>query len=235
MRRTVERSSSRGAQRRSDLDAPPRLVLASASPRRSELLAGLGLAFTVRPAAVDETPRPGEDPAALVERLAREKAAMVARPGELVLAADTEVAVDGRPLGKPADAADAARMLTLLAGRQHEVVTGVALLDADSGRLAAGVERTRVLFAPLSPREIDWYVSSGEPMDRAGAYAIQGLGALLVRAVEGNYLNVVGLPLPLVYDLCRQLGVDLLAAVGAVDSPGGGRYVGPRAHQGGAR
>ncbi|HEV8631307.1 MAG TPA: Maf family protein [Thermoanaerobaculia bacterium] len=222
-------------QERRERHGPTRLVLASASPRRCELLAGLGLSFTVRPAAVDETPRAGEDPAALVERLAREKAAAVALPGELVLAADTEVAIDGGALGKPADATDAARMLALLAGRRHEVVTGVALLDADRGRLAAGVERTQVLFAPLSPREIDWYVSSGEPMDRAGAYAIQGLGALLVRVVEGNYLNVVGLPLPLVYDLCRQLGVDLLSAVGAVDRLGGGRYVGTTAGKRGTR
>src|SRR5688572_21286272 len=147
----------------------PRLVLASASPRRSALLAGIGLTFTVRPAHIDETPRPGETPAALVERLAREKAA-AARPGagELALGADTEVALDGAVFGKPADGDDAARMLRLLSGREHDVVTGVALLDGTSGRVASGYELTRVRISPLSEREIDWYVESGEPLDRAG-------------------------------------------------------------------
>jgi nucleoside triphosphate pyrophosphatase len=176
----------------------PRLVLASASPRRSALLAGLGLTFTVRPAHLDETPRPGEPPADLVLRLARAKASAVAdraaSPPELVLADD----------------ADAARMLRALAGRAHDVVTGVALFDGATGRMVSGVERTRVAFAPMSEREIAWYVASGEPRDRAGAYAIQGLAALFVTGVDGNWGNVVGLPLPLVYRLARELGFDLL-------------------------
>jgi septum formation protein len=215
----------------------PLLVLASSSPRRAELLAGLGLEFTVRPAHLDETPRPGESAAALVERLARAKAAAQAAVGELVIAADTVVVIDGQPLGKPADDADAARMLRLLAGREHEALTGVAVLDGDSGRLAVGVERTAVALAPLTAREIDWYVGSGEPRDRAGAYAIQGLAALFVTGVTGNYANVVGLPLPLLYRLAGELGHDLLAlaapAVGhldrpPIDTPLGRRYVGAR-------
>jgi septum formation protein len=192
----------------------PRLVLASASPRRSALLTGLGLAFSVRPAHLDETPRPGEPAADLVLRLARDKAIAVAdraaSPPEVVLAADTEVILDDAPLGKPLDDADATRMLRTLAGRAHDVVTGVALFDGATGRLASGVERTRVAFAPMSEREIAWYVKSGEPHDRAGAYAIQGLAALFVTAVDGNWGNVVGLPLPLVYRLAAELGYDLL-------------------------
>jgi septum formation protein len=174
----------------------------------------MGLAFTVRPSGVDETPRPGEAPAALVERLAREKAA-AARPGpgELAIAADTEVVVDGEVLGKPRDDADAARMLRLLAGREHEVVTGMAVLAGNDGRIAAGVERTRVAVAPMSAREIDWYVSTGEPLDKAGAYGIHGFFAVFTTAVSGNYANVVGLPQPLLYRLAGELGVDLLAQV----------------------
>jgi septum formation protein len=172
----------------------------------------MGLAFTVRPADLDETPRPGEAPASLVERLAREKAA-AARPGpgEVAIAADTEVAVDGTILGKPRDDADAARMLRLLAGRQHDVLTGVALLSGNDGRVAAGVERTRVAVAPLSEREIAWYVATGEPRDKAGGYGIHGFFAVFATAVTGNYANVVGLPQPLLYRLAGELGVDLLA------------------------
>lgn len=171
----------------------------------------------MRPAHLDETPRPGETVDALVERLARGKATASARAGELVLAADTEVAVDGEILGKPKDDADAARMLALLAGRQHDVVSGVALYDAGSSRLVAGTEHTRVGLAPLSEQEIDWYVSTGEPMDKAGAYAIQGPFALFVTSVTGNYPNVVGLPLPLVYRLFLELGLDLLVWTGQND------------------
>jgi septum formation protein len=186
----------------------PDLVLASSSPRRRELLSGLGLRFTVRASEIDETLLPGEAPDAYVLRLAREKARAAGRPGELVLAADTSVIIEGEILGKPRDGADAERMLRLLSGREHEVLTGVAVLDA-TGRLAAGVERTVVRVAPLSAEEIAWYVATGEPRDKAGAYAIQGLGALFVEAVTGNYSNVVGLPVPTVYRLFRELGYDL--------------------------
>jgi len=184
-------------------------VLASASPRRRELLAGLGLAFTVRAAEVDESPLPGEDPAACVRRLAAAKAAARAEAGELVLAADTVVVLDGRMLGKPRDAADARRMLASIAGREHAVLTGVTLHEVAGGRRETVVETSRVRMAPLEPREIDWYVATGEPLDKAGAYAVQGLGALLVEEVHGNYTNVVGLPLPATRRLFGALGYDL--------------------------
>jgi septum formation protein len=165
----------------------------------------------VRPADLDESQRPGEAPVALVERLAREKAAAVARSGELVVAADTIVVLDGEVLGKPADDADAARMLTSLSGRPHEVFTGVAVLDGTSGRVASGVERTVVDFAVMTAADVAWYVASGEPRDKAGAYGIQGRGSLFVDAVHGNYGAVVGLPMPLLHRLAASLGHDLLA------------------------
>jgi nucleoside triphosphate pyrophosphatase len=191
------------------------LVLASASPRRRELLAGLGLRFTVRPADVDETPRDGEDPGAYVLRLAQEKAAAVALPEntqELVLAADTTVVIDGEILGKPLDEEDARRMLRRLSGREHEVLTGLALCEA-GGREASAMETSRVRMAALSEDEIAWYAATREPLDKAGAYAIQGLGSLFVEAVAGNYSNVVGLPIPAVYRLFAALGVDLKAFI----------------------
>jgi septum formation protein len=188
-------------------------VLASASPRRAELLAAVGIPFVVRPAEVDEAPRPGESPAALVERLAGEKARAAVAPGELVLGADTVVAIGGEMLGKPRDDAEAAVMLQRLAGREHEVLSGVALAHGN-GRLAAGVEVSRVTFAPLTAREIAWYVATGEPRDKAGAYAIQGRGALFVTAVAGSYSNVVGLPLATVYRLLREAGEDPLGMIG---------------------
>jgi septum formation protein len=179
----------------------PELVLASGSPRRRELLEGLGVVFTVRPVDLDESPLPGEAPRDYVLRLAVEKAA--AASGELVLAADTTVVVDGQILGKPQDDDDARRMLRLLSGREHSVLTGIAL-----GK-AAEVDETLVRFAPLSEAEIDWYVATGEPRDKAGAYAIQGLGSLFVEAVQGSYSNVVGLPIPRMYRLFARLGYDL--------------------------
>lgn len=187
------------------------LILASGSPRRRELLEGLGVRFTVRAVDLDETPRPGEEPRAYVLRLAQEKAAARAAPGELVLAADTTVVVDGEILGKPEDAEDARRMLYSLSGRDHVVLTGITLMALDEpGRgQVSEVAETRVRMAALTPEEIAWYVGTGEPMDKAGAYAIQGLGALFVEAVEGNYSNVVGLPVPAVYRLFARLGYDL--------------------------
>lgn len=196
--------------------APPplRLVLASASPRRRDLLARIGLEGEVRPAEVDETPRPGEAPAAYVLRLAEEKARVAARGGgggELVLAADTTVAIDGELLGKPASDAEATAMLRRLAGREHLVATGVALLRTDDGRLASAASETRVRMRQLDRAWIDWYVASGEPDDKAGAYAIQGLGSLLVAGIDGDYETVVGLPLALLPELFARLGLDLLA------------------------
>jgi septum formation protein len=186
-------------------------VLASASPRRRELLSRLGLEFEVRAVDTDETPRPGETPEALVLRLALAKARAAARPGELALGADTVVAADGALLGKPADDEDARRMLAALSGRSHEVWTGVALVEvpaaAGTGRLRerARACRTEVVFRALSESEIDAYVASGEPRDKAGAYAIQGGAANFVARVDGDYTNVVGLPLPLVEELLAVL------------------------------
>jgi septum formation protein len=189
--------------------ALPRLVLASGSPRRIEVLRGLGLDPTVRPADVDESPLAGEAPDRYVRRLAREKAGADARPGELVLAADTTVVLEDRLLGKPEDQADARRMLADLSGRTHEVLTGVALVETARARAAEVVVTTRVRISLLTEREIAWYVTTGEPMDKAGAYGIQGLGALLVESIEGNYTNVIGLPLPAVVGLFRELGYEL--------------------------
>lgn len=141
-------------------------------------------------------------------RLAKEKAAARAHPGELVLAADTVVVIDGELLGKPRDAEDARRMLGRIAGREHVVLTAVAL--EEPGRRTSGIETSRVRMAALTPEEIAWYVDTGEPMDKAGSYAVQGIGALFVEEVHGNYTNVVGLPLPLTYRLFRELGYELL-------------------------
>lgn len=171
----------------------------------------MGLRFTIRAVDLDETPRPGEDPRATVLRLARAKAAARGHPGELVLAADTVVVIDGELLGKPADPADARRMLGRIAGREHTVLTAVALEEPGRDRRAAEVAASQVKMARLSPEEIDWYVATGEPLDKAGSYAVQGIGALFVEEVFGNYTNVVGLPLPLTYRLFRGLGYDLLA------------------------
>jgi septum formation protein len=170
----------------------------------------VGLHATVRPAAVDETPRHGEAPAAYVVRLAEEKARAAARPGELVLAADTTVAIDGELLGKPGSDAESAAMLRRLSGRRHLVATGLALLRTDEGRLVSAVSETGVRMRALEAPWIAWYVASGEPRDKAGAYAIQGLGALLVESVDGDYETVVGLPLALLPTLFEGLGLDLL-------------------------
>lgn len=187
----------------------PHVVLASGSPRRRELLEMIGLPFTVRPVDVDESPRQGEDPEDLVIRLARAKAVAQCKTREIVLAADTIVFIDGKILGKPTGPESARRMLERLAGRRHQVLTGVALLDVDREKIEAGLEVSEVEIASMSPDEILWYVNTGEPLDKAGAYAIQGLGALFVCAVYGNYTNVVGLPLPLVRELFTRLGWKL--------------------------
>jgi len=187
----------------------PLLILASGSPRRRELLARLGLRFVVRPVDVDETPRPEESPLSYVRRLAETKAIDRAESGELVLGADTVVVLEERLLGKPTDRDDARRMLRDLSGRDHLVYTGVAAWEPASERLECDVAATQVHFADLSEEEIDWYVATGEPLDKAGAYAIQGLGSLLVESITGNHSNVVGLPVPLVYRLVKRLGYDL--------------------------
>jgi septum formation protein len=171
------------------------LVLASASPRRAELLRTLGLTFTVRVADVDESARPGEDPAAYVERVARAKAATIvaAEPDALVVAADTTVVLDGQILGKPADVDDARFVLRSLAGRTHDVLTAV-VATAD-GRAAARTATTAVTFTTITDAQLDWYVGTGESFDKAGGYGIQGAGGLFVERIDGSYHNVVGLPL----------------------------------------
>ena len=180
------------------------LVLASASPRRAELLRTAGFSFDVRPADVDETPRPGELPAAYALRVARDKALTAAgRAGAeaCILAADTVVVVGSEILGKPSDDSDARRMLSMLSGTIHEVLTAVVVRY--DGAEASEVASTRVCFLPLTDVEIDWYVGSGEPDGKAGAYAIQGLGSRFVDWIEGSWSNVVGLPVATVY---RMLG-----------------------------
>jgi septum formation protein len=195
------------------------LVLASASPRRSQLLAQAGFTFQVHPAHIPEDPLPDEDPTEYVSRLAREKAQVVfrslqaavnANPAShpdplIVLGADTTVTLDGAILAKPEDATDAARMLRLLSGRTHRVITGVALVTEDTVDVAA--EATSVQFLSMSEDEIAAYVASGEPMDKAGAYAIQGLAARWIPRIEGCYFNVVGLPLSLVSALLALRGI----------------------------
>ncbi len=196
------------------------LILASASPRRRELLAQAGYRFEVRPAHIPEDPRPREDPIAYVTRLAREKAEAVFRAanssdsasqnggldGKSVLGADTTVTLDNAILGKPEDAEDAARMLRLLSGRSHRVITGVALATAEGTEVAA--EATAVRFLTLSDEEIAAYVATGEPMDKAGAYGIQGYAARWIPRVEGCYFNVMGLPLALVCALLESRNIE---------------------------
>lgn len=182
------------------------VVLASSSPRRRELLGLLGLTFDVVPSEIDETWRPGELPAPHAERLAREKAAAVGRPDAAIVAADTIVVIDGAILGKPQDAADAARMLRRLAGRDHLVHTAIAV--AFGGRMASGVETTRVWFRPLDEPTIAAYVATGEAGDKAGAYGIQGYGAALVTRIEGDFFTVMGLGLARLTDLWREVGLD---------------------------
>ena len=212
------------------------LVLASASPRRQDLLRNAGISFTMQPADIDETPRSGELPSECAERLAQEKALAVwrTRPQDVVLGADTIVVVDETILGKPADSADAGRMLRLLSGRIHRVITGVCIVQGDAGRelpafrqnrpgdsaqslasfrilrtenreLRTASETTLVTMNELSDSEIRDYVAGGEPMDKAGAYAIQGQASRWIPRIEGDYSNVVGLPVALVYRMLSRL------------------------------
>lgn len=186
-----------------------RLVLASSSPRRREILGALGLEFDVRPPDVDESLQPGEDASSAARRLAESKAAATrAEPDELVIAADTIVVLDGELLGKPADPAEARSMLGRLAGRTHAVVTGLALGAGD--RMVSGAGWTEVRFRPLDAEEIAAYVETGEPLDKAGAYGIQGYGSALVEGIQGDYFNVMGLPVPTLLELLDGLGYRYL-------------------------
>lgn len=184
-----------------------RVVLASASPRRRELLNLIGIPHDVRPANIDETMRPREAPRRHAERLAREKASAIAvrDPDLITIGADTVVVINRKVLGKPADAADAARMLGMLSGREHTVITAVAV--SRGRKLRSAIEEVRVKFRRLRDDEIEAYIATGEPMDKAGAYGIQGFGATIVEGIEGDYFSVMGLPLVRLVGLMRDVGV----------------------------
>ena len=182
-----------------------KLVLASGSPRRAEILERAGWPYEVMVAGVDETLFPNEEAAVYVQRLARSKAEAVASRLEqgVVLGADTTVVVENQILGQPVDDADARRMLKLLNAKWHEVLTGVALARV-GGESRVGCETTRVRFSEMSEREIDWYIATGEPFGKAGAYGIQGKASLFIEEIEGDYFNIMGLPIRLVYELAAD-------------------------------
>jgi septum formation protein len=198
-----------------------RVILASASPRRLDLLRAIGLSPEIRPSGVEETDLPGERPEQLVRRLAEAKGRDTAsrigdgEPPSLVLSADTAVVVDDRALGKPADEREARSMLDSLRGRAHEVITGVFLMRTDDGRSTCDAETTRVWFRHFDERTVTDYVATGEPMDKAGAYGIQGRGGALVERVRGSWTNVVGLPLERLPEWAGRIGLDL-SRLGAV-------------------
>jgi septum formation protein len=184
------------------------LVLASQSPRRKELLSILGIPFEVIPASIDEIPQPEETPEDFVARAAREKGVEVASRvlHSVILSADTVVTIDGEILGKPVDEEDAVRMLKKLSGREHAVYTAVAVINQDTEEMLEGLDRTRVWFSPLTDEHIQDYLHLENVFDKAGAYAIQGYAGIYIPKIEGNYFNVMGLPLPLVHELlCRTL------------------------------
>ena len=189
-----------------------KVILASSSPRRAEILRNAGIAFEIRPTQIDETALPGETAHAMVARLAEAKARAAGSRMDadlrecIVVGADTTVEVDGEILGKPRDSAHAREMLAKLSGRTHNVLTGLFLLRLPSGAKQAVVENSAVTFAPLTEKEIDAYVETGEPLGKAGAYAVQGLAGRYIPRIEGCYFNVVGLPLARLYALLRELG-----------------------------
>ena len=189
----------------------PKIILASGSPRRAEILRTVGWPFEPLAVDIDESRRDGEDAADYVRRLALDKAeAAAARRCDLtVVGADTTVTIDDHILEKPTDDADATRMLRLLNNRRHRVITGVAVVDGPRSFTSVAYEETEVKFAPLSDAEIQWYVATGEPMDKAGAYAIQGLGARFIERIRGDYFNVVGLPVRLLYELIKSAGEQI--------------------------
>jgi septum formation protein len=186
----------------------PKLVLASGSPRRAEILNSVGWPFERHVADIDESERHGESPEDYVVRLAREKAEAVAEqyPGQIVLGADTTVVIDGGILAKPEDMDDARRMIRMLAGVSHDVLTGVAIVN---GGTSADIERTRVKFAPMTDAEVNFLAEMGDPLDKAGGYAIQKQAALFIEKIEGDYWNVVGLPVRLVYQMVLSSSFSL--------------------------
>lgn len=183
----------------------PKIILASASPRRAEILRTVGWPFEALAVNIDESRYDREDAADYVQRLAKQKAAAAVRLHNVrVVGADTTVVIDDHILEKPADNEDAKRMLRLLNNRWHQVLTGVAVIDGATSRIKVACEKTEVKFAAMSDEDIDWYVGTGEPMDKAGAYAIQGLGSRFIEGIRGDYFNVVGLPVRLLYELIKQ-------------------------------
>jgi septum formation protein len=194
----------------------PRLVLASSSPRRAEILATTGWQFEVLPVDLDESRHSDEDAVDYVRRLALAKAEQAARhsPHVTILGADTVVVIDEQILGKPRDEENARAMLGTLNGRWHKVLTGIALVNHSRSKTKVSYEVTEVKFADLSDDEIRWYVSTGEPMDKAGAYAIQGLGARFIEGIRGDYFNVVGLPLRLLYELVHEFTQEKSREIG---------------------
>lgn len=206
-----KRNNQTSAPELSDLagsfDALPKLVLGSASPRRAEILRIVSWPFEIMAPDIDETRQVNEDAVTYVRRLARIKAEAVAQrtAGRLIVAADTTVVIGEQILEKPSDQNEARHMLRQLSGRWHQVVTGVALIDRATSESKVTSETTDVKFAVISQAEIDWYVSSGEPMDKAGAYAIQGLGARFIEGIRGDYFNVMGLPVRLLYQMWTEI------------------------------
>ncbi len=196
----------------------PKLILASASPRRAEILTAVGWEFEKHAADIDETELPDENPADYVRRLAREKAASVAEnyKNALILGADTTVVIENQIIGKPKDLDDAGKMLRMLSGNWHEVLTGVALVRVSAGKSETKVDlqKTRVKFAKLSDAEIEFLIERGEPLDKAGAYAVQAQAALFIERIEGDYWNVVGLPVNLVYQLVSREGAKMQRKTG---------------------
>lgn len=181
------------------------IALGSASPRRADLLRQIGLSFDIQPSHIDETILPGEDPASYCERTALKKARDVAKrcSARLVIGADTVVVLDGQIIGKPGSEADAYSMLERLSGQTHQVVTGVCVFECTSGEYEVFSVISSVAFRTIDPQEIERYIATGEPMDKAGAYAVQGIGAVFVRSISGSYSNIMGLPL---YETARALG-----------------------------
>src|SRR3977135_936672 len=197
---------TRGAGYRPSILELPRIILASGSPRRAEILKTVNWPFEVVSPDIDETRYANEDALTYVQRLALAKAEAVAQrvTGSLIVAADTTVVIGEQILEKPSDQNDARRMLRQLSGQWHQVITGVALIDTAASESHVACETTEVKFATMSPDEIEWYVSSGEPMDKAGAYAIQGLGARFVEGIRGDFFNVMGLPVRLLYEMVQE-------------------------------
>ncbi|HEX6640692.1 MAG TPA: Maf family protein [Thermoanaerobaculia bacterium] len=195
-----------------------RFILASSSPRRRELLASIGLEFDVLPSHVPEVHRDGEAPEEYVARLSRDKAEALSQlhPSRWVIAADTTVLLGEQLLEKPVDATDAARMLGAIAGKTHVVYTGVTLENAEREYRDTRVAESEVRMLPLSAAEIEWYVRTGEPLDKAGAYAVQGIGAMFIESIHGSYTNVVGLPLATLFQMLRRAGIDPLVNTGVI-------------------